>query len=90
MFNMNLKNDFKIGNEHIITHLSKDSTTLYFERILKTKNGFLSGVCLNLVSIETTGNVVNRKKYEVKFDINKLHKAIGHIGEEALRKIAKS
>jgi hypothetical protein len=35
--------------------------------------------------INTAGNVVNSKKYEVKFDINKVHKYIGHCGEEALR-----
>jgi hypothetical protein len=34
--------------------------------------------------------LVNSKKYEVKFNINKLRKAIGHCGEEDLRMTAKS
>jgi hypothetical protein len=35
------------------------------------------------------GNVVDNNKYEVKFDINKLHKAIEHCGEEYLLITAK-
>jgi hypothetical protein len=82
-------NGFKIRNEYIIIHLSKGSIKLSFDRVLKTKNRFVSGVRLNPVSIKTAGNVVNRKKYEVKFDTNKIHKDIGHCGEEALRITAK-
>jgi hypothetical protein len=58
LFSINkvLKNGCKIGNEDIIIHLSRGSTTLPFDRVLKTKNGFVSGVCLNPISIETEGN----------------------------------
>jgi hypothetical protein len=92
LFSINkaLKNSFNIGNKDIIIHLSKGSTKLSFDRVLKTKNGFMSGVSLNPVSIETAGNVVDSKKYEVKFDINKLHKAIGNCGEKSSRITAKS
>jgi hypothetical protein len=85
-----LKDAFKITNEDFIINASKSSTTLSFERVIKTKNGVVSGVRLNLVYIKMVGNVVNRKQYEVKFYINKLHKAIEHCGEEALRITAKS
>jgi hypothetical protein len=34
--------------------------------------------------------VVNKKKYEIKFDIHKLHKAFGKPSEEALRRTDKS
>jgi hypothetical protein len=47
-------------------------------------------VRLNPISIDTAANVIDSKKYEVKFDINKLHKAIRHCEEEALRITAKS
>jgi hypothetical protein len=47
-------------------------------------------VSLNPVSIKSAGNLVNSKKYEVKFDIDKLHKAIGHFEEEASKIISKS
>jgi hypothetical protein len=41
-------------------------------------------------SQRVAGNVINIKKYEVKFDKNKLHKAILQCGEDALRMTAKS
>jgi hypothetical protein len=88
--NKALKNGFMIGNEYIIIHLRKGSTTFSFDRVLETKNGYLSGVRLNLISIKTAENVVNSKKYEVKFDMNNLCKANGHCGKEALRITAKS
>jgi hypothetical protein len=58
------KNGFKISNEDIVIHLSESSTKLSFDRVLKRKNGFMSGVCPNLTSIETAGNVVSSKKIE--------------------------
>jgi hypothetical protein len=92
LFSINeaLKNDYKIGNDSIIIYLSKGITTLSFERVLKTKNEFVSEVHLNPVSIELAGNMVTSKKAEVIFNINMLHKAIGHCGEEALKIISKS
>jgi hypothetical protein len=69
-----LKNSFKIGNEDIIIHLSKGSTILSFDRVIKTKNAFVSEIL----------------ESEVKFDILKFHISIGHCGEEALRITAKS
>jgi hypothetical protein len=88
--NKSLKNVFKIGNEDIIIHLARVLTILSFERVLNAKNGFVSVLSLNPISIKISGNVVDSKKYEVKFDINKLHKAIGNCEEEALRITAKS
>jgi hypothetical protein len=57
-----IKKNFKIGNENIIIHLSTGSPALSFGRVLKTKNGFVSGVRLNLISIEMAGNVVNKQQ----------------------------
>jgi hypothetical protein len=51
--------NLRLLNEEIIIHLSKGSTTLSFERVLKTKNGFLSGVRLNPISFKTAGNLVS-------------------------------
>jgi hypothetical protein len=50
----------------------------------------VSGVHLNPVSIKLARSVENNKKYEVKFDINKIHKAIGYCGEETLKISSKS
>jgi hypothetical protein len=45
--NKALKNGFKIGNDGIIIHLAQRSTTLSLNKILNTKNGFVSGAKLN-------------------------------------------
>jgi hypothetical protein len=50
----------------------------------------MSGVCLNPISIETAGNVVDRKKSDVNFDIIRSIKRIENFGEEELRVAAKS
>jgi hypothetical protein len=63
---------------------------LTFDKVLKTKNGFVSEVCLHPIFIETAGNVVNSKKFEAKFDKYKLHKAIRYCGEDALQITAES
>ena len=41
-----LKNGFNLGNEDVVMKLMKGNTTLYFDRMLKTKNGFVSGIKL--------------------------------------------
>ena len=41
-----LKNGFNLGNEDAVMKLMKGNTTIYFDRILKTKNGFVSGIKL--------------------------------------------
>jgi hypothetical protein len=41
-----LKNGFNLGNEDVVMKLMKGNTTLYFDRKLKTKNGFVLGIKL--------------------------------------------
>jgi hypothetical protein len=79
-----LKNGFKIGNDGIIVNLTKVSTTLSLNRILNTKNGCVSGAKLNPISIKSAGSVIDPEKSEMKVDINRIHKIVGHCGEEAL------
>jgi hypothetical protein len=53
--------------------LMKGNTTLYFDRILRIKNGFVSGIKLMpmLGNIATT--VVEVNKVKPKININNLH-----------------
>ena len=90
LFSINkaLKNGFKIGNEGIIIHLTKGNATLTFDRILNTKNGFVTGAKLNPIVIESAGSAIDPEKVEIKVDINRIHKIVGHCGEEALRATA--
>jgi hypothetical protein len=41
-----------IGNEDVVVKLMKGNTTLFFDRILKTKNGFVLGIKLCYRSLE--------------------------------------
>ena len=36
-----LNNGFNLGNEDVVMKVMKGNATLYFDRILKTKNGFV-------------------------------------------------
>jgi hypothetical protein len=68
LFSINkaLKNGFKIGNDGIVIHLTKGNTTLSFDRILNTKNGFVSGAKLNPISIESANSVIDPARFEMK------------------------
>ena len=57
-----------------------------FDQVLNKKNGFVSGVQLLLLRIQTAANVMD--KSEIKLEITKLHKALGHCGEGTLRTTA--
>jgi hypothetical protein len=81
-----LKNGFNLGNEDVVMKLMKGNTTLYFGRMLKTKNGFVSGIKLLPIlgnNIATTAIEVNKvkPKINIKISINNLHKSLGHCGE---------
>ena len=36
-----LKNGFNLGNEDVVMKLMNENTALYFDRLLKTKKGFV-------------------------------------------------
>jgi hypothetical protein len=85
-----LKCGFNLGNEDVVMKLMKGNTTLYFNRILKTKHGFVPGTKLLPIlgnNIGTTTVVVNKVK--PKISINNLHNILGHCGEVATRMTAK-
>jgi hypothetical protein len=54
--------------------LMKGNTTLYFDRISRAKNGFVSGIKL----IPMLGNIATTA---VEVNINNLHKILGHCGK---------
>jgi hypothetical protein len=76
-----LKNGINLGSEDVVMKLMKGNMTLYFDRILRTKNGFASGIKLipMLGNIVTTAVEVNQVK--PKINIKSLHKMLGHCGK---------
>jgi hypothetical protein len=81
-----LKNGFNLVNEDVVMKLMKGNTTLYFDRMLKTKNGFVSGIkLLPILGNNIATTAVEADKVKPKVDINNLHKILGHCGEDATR-----
>jgi hypothetical protein len=81
-----LKHGFNLGNEDVVMKLMKGNATLYFDRILKTKNGFVLGIKLLPIlgnSIATT--VVEANKFKPKISINNLHKIVDRCGKVPTR-----
>ena len=70
--------------------LMKGNTTLYFDRILMTKNEFVSGIkLLHIIkNMETTA--VESSRMKSKIDINNLYTILGHCGEATPRMTGKA
>jgi hypothetical protein len=69
----------------------KGNTTLYFERILKAKNGYVSGTkLLPILGNNIATKTVEANKVKPKIIINNLRKHLCHCGEVATRMTGKS
>ena len=70
--------------------LMKGKTTLYFDRILKTKNGFVSGIELLPIFENMAITTVELRKMKNMIDINNLHTILGHCSEATARMTGKA
>ena len=68
----------------------KGNTTLYFDRILKTKNGFVSGIKLLPILVDMTTTFVESNRMNSNIDINNQHTTLGHRGEATARMTGKA
>ena len=59
--------------------IKKEDVTLEFDCEVKTTNGFVCGIELEMVKTETALITVQNNR---KVNINNLHKALGHISED--------
>jgi hypothetical protein len=75
-----LKNGFNLSNDGKIIKLSKGNMTLTFDKVVRTKNGIVSGIKLLKVLGDVGTSVLQTKKCE-KIDVNNLHKILGHCCE---------
>ena len=83
-----LKNDWNIGNEGLVLHLTKGASTLRFDRVIPTHKGVIIGVEMIARNPDIT-NVASAPFASGKtVDVNVLHKAIGHPSEDTTRKTA--
>jgi hypothetical protein len=75
-----LKNGFNLSNDGEIIELSKGNVTLTFDKVVRTKNGFVPGIKLLQVLADVGTSVLETKKRNT-IDLNNLHKILGHCGE---------
>jgi hypothetical protein len=75
-----LKNSFNISSDGEIIKLSKGNVTLTLDKVVRTKNGFNSGIKLLRVLIDVGTSVMETKKCDT-IDVNNLHEILGHCGE---------
>jgi hypothetical protein len=82
-----LKNGFNLGNEDVVTKLMKRKRALYFDRVLITKNGFVSGIKLMPIIGDEANTAFELNK--IKIVIDNLRKILGRCGEATARMIRK-
>jgi hypothetical protein len=84
-----LKNGFNLSNDGEIIKLSKGNVTLTFDKVVRTKNGFVPGIKLLQVLDDVVTSILETKKRNT-IDVNKLHKVLGHCGEVNARLTGKA
>jgi hypothetical protein len=75
-----LKDGFNLSNYGKIIMLLKGNVTLTFDKVVKTKNGFVPGIKL-LQVLDDVGTSVLETKKRNTIDVDNLHKILGHCGE---------
>jgi hypothetical protein len=72
LFNLNraIQNGFKLSNENVSIRLSKGSVTLIFDRIIKTMNGFVTGVNMKTLTPKGIHNGMVNTTISEAYDIN--------------------
>jgi hypothetical protein len=66
-----LKNGFNQNNDVEIIKLSKGNVTLTFDKVVRTKNGFIPGIKLLPVFVDVGISVMETKKRDT-IDVNNL------------------
>jgi AAA+ ATPase superfamily predicted ATPase len=80
MFVKALKNGFNLSNNGEIIKLSKGNVTLTFDKVVRTKNGFVPKIKFLLVLDDVRTSVMETKKRDT-IDVDNLHKILGHCDE---------
>jgi hypothetical protein len=84
-----LKNDFNLSSNGEIIKLSKGNVTLKFNKVVRTKDGFVPGIKFLPVLGDVGTSVLETNKHEM-IDVNNLHKILVHCGEVNARPSGKA
>jgi Reverse transcriptase (RNA-dependent DNA polymerase) len=90
LFSLNwaLKNGFTLRNKDLSICLSKGQVSVIFDRVLRTTNGFVSGVKLSVFPSPVIYNATTMIRQDKRINVNKFHEMMGHCGTEKLQKTA--
>ena len=78
----------QLGNKGLVITMSKNNKTIKFDKIFKTKNGYVGGV--DICPTQQSQNVANLSMddgYQIR--LNNLHGILGHVGEGSTRQTSK-
>jgi hypothetical protein len=91
LFSLNraLQNGFNLSNENVSIRLSKGSVTLIYDRVIKTINGFVTGINMKTLTPKAIHNGMVNTTISEAYGISYLHKAFGHCGLETLKNTAR-
>jgi hypothetical protein len=84
-----LKYGFNLSNDGEIIKLSNGNVTLTFDKVMRTKNGFVPEIKLLQVLGDVGTSILGTKKRDT-IDVNNLHKILGHCGEVNARLTGKA
>jgi hypothetical protein len=88
LFSLNkaLKNGYTLSNKGLSIFLSKGPSSVTFDRVIRTKNGFVSGIKLSIYSSPVICSaIINHNK---GIDGNMFHEMMSHCGVDKLQKTA--
>ena len=80
-----LRRGYKIGNDGLKLHLTKNGFTFRFNKLLKTGRGHVCGIDLYPVTMDVASAILAIGK---EINANKAHMILGHPAEETVRRTA--
>jgi hypothetical protein len=92
LFSLNkaLKKVFNAINDRVVISLTYKHVKLTFDRVIHTTDSCVTGVLMKSILIDNINGFSNESiRNERSFDINRLHKIIGHCGQEILNNTIK-
>jgi hypothetical protein len=83
-----IKNGFDLNNEGESIFLTKGSSSITFDRIIKRLDGTISGIKMISLDSSTAYIAQNKMDSNKSIDVNKFHERIGHCSLDCLKKTA--
>jgi hypothetical protein len=90
LFSLNkaLKNGYTLSKKEMSICLSKGPGLVTFDRVIRTANGFVSGIKLSIYSPLVICNAITNADHNKGIDFNMFHELVSHCGMDKLQKSA--